>query len=460
MAAGRIDPGWARRRYTRAVRGRAVTAVLADDGTVTVTGSGLPADEAAAACARVDRLAAAAKRAGHPGRLGQIAADVYLGLLDGRFHHRSEDQIIAALLRAPRPEDTPENTTTAQDPAEHTSSEHTGSEHTTAEDTTAEDTSAEDTSAEDTGGNTAAEHPGSDDTAGAGAGDPDPGAVERAGIEIRVGLATLLGLDEQPGEIPGLGPVLADVARTVVAAQVRGAEWRFAVTDAEGYLLLAGVTRRRPRFPRSPGASDETSPPRRGGIVELQLPAAQLRELVAAGQIAPAWAGVVADIAAHYARRDELLATLDHRPGDRFPHAALARHIQIRDRTCTHMGCRRPARRCDLDHTHDHARGGPTVQANLGPDCKRHHWFKHELGWRLTQPEPGIFEWTSPLGQVYRTRGEPITPPLPDPQPRPDEPPDTGYASYTGPILRLPPPEPPTEPRPPPPVDPDEPPPF
>ena len=101
-----IDPGWARRRYTRAVRARAVTAVLADDGTVTVTGSGLPADEAAVACARVDRLAEAAKRAGHPGRVGQIAADVFLGLLDGRFHSRTEDQIIAALLREPRPEDT------------------------------------------------------------------------------------------------------------------------------------------------------------------------------------------------------------------------------------------------------------------------------------------------------------------------------------------------------------------
>ena len=85
-----IDPDWARRRYTRAVRGRAVTAVLADDGTVALTGSGLPADEAAVACARVDRLAEAAKRAGHPGRLGQIAADVYLGLLDGRFHGLSE----------------------------------------------------------------------------------------------------------------------------------------------------------------------------------------------------------------------------------------------------------------------------------------------------------------------------------------------------------------------------------
>ncbi len=99
-----IDPGWARRRYTRAVRGRAVAAVLADDGTVTITGSGLPADEAAVACARVDRLAEAARRAGHPCRAGQIAADVYLGLLDGRFHGLSEEQTIAALLRELRPE--------------------------------------------------------------------------------------------------------------------------------------------------------------------------------------------------------------------------------------------------------------------------------------------------------------------------------------------------------------------
>ncbi|MDT0350771.1 hypothetical protein [Pseudonocardia charpentierae] len=103
--AQHLDPGWARRRYTRAVRARTVTAMLADDGTVSVTGSGLPADEAAVACARVDRLAESAKRAGHPGRVGQIAADLFLGLLDGRFHGRSKDQIIAALLRQPRPED-------------------------------------------------------------------------------------------------------------------------------------------------------------------------------------------------------------------------------------------------------------------------------------------------------------------------------------------------------------------
>lgn len=434
-----IDPGWARLRYTRAVRGRVVTAVLADDGTVTITGSGLPVDEAAVACARVDRLAEAAKRAGHPGRVGQIAADVYLGLLDGRFDGLSEEQIIAALLRELRPEDT-----CADDASDDQASDgHSGGEH------------------------------GSDDPArddGPAAGHAGTRETTPTGVEIRVGLATLLGLDERPGEIPGLGPVLPGVARDLVACQQRGAEWRFAVTDPDGHLLLAGVTRRRPRC--TPVA-EPTVGRCSGGIVELQIGADQLTELVeligdqAADPAAPlwitAWAIVIADIAAQFAARHALLAALDGRPLDRFPGPALARHVQVRDRTCSHPGCRRPARRCDLDHTRDHARGGLTVRANLGPGCNRHHPLKHGRGWRLAQPTPGLFEWTSPLRQVYRTRGEPIMPPLPDPRPRPPEPDDdhSGWMWIEGPIMRLPDPPSPDDARPPPvSADPDEPAPF
>jgi len=175
-----------------------------------------------------------------------------------------------------------------------------------------------------------------------------------------------------------------------VNRQLRGAEWRFAVTDDEGHLMLAGVTRHRPSGLL---ANVQSSGRCRGGIVELQVSAAQLDRLTEGR--APGWAGVVNDIATHYAGRHAMLAGLEERPGDRFPAAALARHIQVRDRTCSHPGCRRPARRCDLDHPRDHARGGTTVTANLGPGCARHHRFKHELGWRLAQPYPGVFEWTA-----------------------------------------------------------------
>jgi hypothetical protein len=247
----------------------------------------------------------------------------------------------------------------------------------------------------------------------------------------------------------------------VVARQQYGAEWRFAVTDAEGYMVLAGVTRRRPA---ANGSGDASVGRCRGGVVELHVTAEELGRLAsaaAAGRFDRGWAGVVSDIAARFADRHALLAALDAEPSSRFAGAALARHIQVRDRTCTHPGCRRPARRSDLDHTRDHARGGATVTANIGPGCRRHHLFKHELGWRLAQPRPGMFVWTSPPGQVYRTRGEPVSPPLPDPRPRAAQPeePDGGWRWIEGPILRLPERPPRTRARPPP-VDPDEPPPF
>ncbi len=92
-------------------------------------------------------------------------------------------------------------------------------------------------------------------------------------------------------------------------------------------------------------------------------------------------------------------------------------------------GCGRPAAAADADHTRDHAVGGESVPGNGGPLCAKHHAMKHRGGWRLQQPEPGRFRWTSPLGQTYLTRGEPIWPRLPEPQARasghePDDPHD------------------------------------
>ena len=93
-----LDPQWAARRYATAVRERTVIGYLGPEGTATITGSGLPADQAASACARIEELARAAKRAGHPSRIGPLRADIYLGLLDGRWQHHTGDQIITDLL--------------------------------------------------------------------------------------------------------------------------------------------------------------------------------------------------------------------------------------------------------------------------------------------------------------------------------------------------------------------------
>jgi hypothetical protein len=441
-----IDPDLRRRRYERAVQARGVALYLdPKTGTATLVGNGLPADEAAAAGTRLDRLVETAKRAGHPGTRPQISADLYLGMLNGTFHRLNEEQIIERLLGMRRPEDHDDYGTAASE---------TGTPETTASETTTSETAASETAAPATAASEAAapvpgvgvpetdapetaapdtadsgpadsEPPGSEPAAaepsaqGAGVGSDTGGSAVREGIEVRVGLATLAGLDDRPGEIPGLGPVGADVARAVVGAQRRGAAWKFAIVDTAGYLLLAGSLRRRPRSTHRPPAV-------RGGVVELHVTLEELQRYgadPAAGSgpdIGLAdWAGVLAEIAAAWADRDLLRRILAAHPDARFARGPLADHVRARDRNCVGPGCTRPARRCDLDHTRDHSRGGRTVEANIGPGCKRHHPDK-DRGWSLSQPEPGLFVWRSPLGRTYRTRGEPIRPDLPDPDPAPE----------------------------------------
>lgn len=88
---------------------------------------------------------------------------------------------------------------------------------------------------------------------------------------------------------------------------------------------------------------------------------------------------------------------------DRYtPTSAMTRHLRARDQHCRFPGCRVPAIRCDIDHTHDHAAGGPTATTNLAHLCRRHHSLKHATPWRVRQRRGGVLEWTSPLGRVYR----------------------------------------------------------
>lgn len=49
---------------------------------------------------------------------------------------------------------------------------------------------------------------------------------------------------------------------------------------------------------------------------------------------------------------------------------------------------------------------GRTVAGNLGPLC-HHHRLKTHTSWSLSQPEPGLFIWTSPTGRVHHFRAPP-----------------------------------------------------
>ena len=97
--------------------------------------------------------------------------------------------------------------------------------------------------------------------------------------------------------------------------------------------------------------------------------------------------------------------TCDHRnqePGytlsPRLRHLIAARTVY-----CCAPGCRRPAARCDFDHTIAYRAGGRSCECNVRPLCRRHHRCKQAPGWALQQPDPGTMIWTTPAGRTYTT---------------------------------------------------------
>src|SRR5262249_3815931 len=118
----------------------------------------------------------------------------------------------------------------------------------------------------------------------------------------------LLGLDDHPAVIAGLGPVVAEIARQIALDPHRNPLWRWSVFDPHGDLRHHGTTTRRPapvsRDSRSqtrktdqPCTCPRIQPSQRRSIVELQLTPADLTTPATT----PGLQAVIADIAAQVA---------------------------------------------------------------------------------------------------------------------------------------------------------------
>lgn len=81
------------------------------------------------------------------------------------------------------------------------------------------------------------------------------------------------------------------------------------------------------------------------------------------------------------------------------PTAEQRRFLGARDLHCRFPGCRVALNRCDIDHTVDAARGGPTSTDNLAHLCRGHHILKHHSAWSVRQEPDGTLVWTSPTGR-------------------------------------------------------------
>ena len=134
------------------------------------------------------------------------------------------------------------------------------------------------------------------------------------------------------------------------------------------------------------------------------------------------WGPVIADVARDVAHdlatapwrcsvTDDAGRVIWNGPIRRRPTAGDAAYVKARDRRCRFPGCRRRARRCQIDHTHEHRDGGASIPCNLGCLCARHHGLKTKGIWRLWQIPDGTFVWRSPLGRTYVVKPEPVDEP-------------------------------------------------
>ncbi|WKR21599.1 hypothetical protein AIF0345_1522 [Actinomyces israelii] len=111
------------------------------------------------------------------------------------------------------------------------------------------------------------------------------------------------------------------------------------------------------------------------------------------------------------------------------PPAALADLVRARDASCTHPGCERPARGCEIDHVRPWAEGGTTSLENLTCLCRAHHRLKHTPGWALTRTPDGALVWRTPTGARYQRDNDGTITLLPR---------RTGPGQKTRPATRLP----------------------
>jgi hypothetical protein len=83
------------------------------------------------------------------------------------------------------------------------------------------------------------------------------------------------------------------------------------------------------------------------------------------------------------------------------PTAALADHIEARDRVCQTPGCRKVAAICDKDHRIPYHQGGAPCDCNLWLLCRNHHRCKHSPRWTFTRDADGTVHVTTPTGHTY-----------------------------------------------------------
>ena len=318
----KLDPDAVRKRKEAARREAHVRRFREESGNAGMVARELPSDEVLASWQHVEQRALDLRAAGVPGTLQELRVRAYLDLLQER------DSRAAPAESGPA------------DPA-------------TADPTPGSDPLDPPGTGHGPGSPGGPDGPGSGPGGPGGPGGPSPaprpgpaaGPSLAALVTITIPYQTLQGRSDTPGEADGFGLLDGDDARDLAAAAARHPATRWCVTalnpdgTAAAHACLPG--RHPPPGIGSPQHSLTLSPQHSLTLKTPLIPVAR--------------------------------GPCDHARAETgyHPSRALQHLIRARSATCTAPGCRRPAARCDLDHTVPWDQGGRTCECGLAPRCKR-----------------------------------------------------------------------------------------
>jgi Domain of unknown function (DUF222) len=251
---------------------------------------------------------------------------------------------------------------------------------------------------------------------GTGAGGTGAGDGMAGWLHLTVPASTLLEHGDRAGQLSKLGPVDADLARSL-AGQIAGNGQSVicvTVTGPDGRPVAHACGKPARGDPARPAGKRRRDPPGDSPPQDPVPPA--LTPLRPAGPGAgggPAGQPGYGTWRLSYAGRDldltfePLDGQCDHRhesPGHD-PGKHLKHLTAVLNQDCTLRTCRTPEHRSDYEHARPSGQGGRTCLCNGHPCCRHDHRSKQAPGWHVEGTgQPGHFTWTLPSGRSYPSK--------------------------------------------------------
>ncbi|WP_231559375.1 HNH endonuclease signature motif containing protein [Kocuria sp. ZOR0020] len=177
-----------------------------------------------------------------------------------------------------------------------------------------------------------------------------------------------------------LADLLLEAEPSVESGLQRGVRGQVSVIVPVEHLVTADQTLKRAVHERGSKLVAESTPAS-PGTPSTPPESTSAPELVGYGAICPSTAVEIAAGSSSWSRflTDPATSQVTQYSRDTYTvPAGLRRMLQVRDATCRFPGCRRPAMRCDIDHTVAWEDGGLTDAENLSHLCRTHHMLKHQ----------------------------------------------------------------------------------